>query len=163
MTSVIPPPLAHPDFWEKQAYPTFFKFWEVCNRLLDALNKFTLNAGKAKDKNETIIRYLCLSTGISFADVGLLVGNGCGLAAMKIARTSLESAINAEYLRLEPTEYRQFMDWSFIEQHRKLEYMRKYMPGDFAKLDTKMIADSEETFQAVKPKFLLPNQKLRQS
>jgi hypothetical protein len=89
---MIPPPLAHPDFWEKQSYPTFVKFWGVCNRLLDALNKFTLNAGKAKDKNETIIRFLCLSTGISFADVGMLVGNGFGLSAMKIARTCFESA-----------------------------------------------------------------------
>ena len=160
---MIPPPLAHPDFWEKQGYPTFVRFWEVCNRLLDALGRFTLNAGKPKDKNETIIRYLCISIGVSFADVGLLVGNGCGLGAMKIARTCLESAINAEYLRLEPTEYRQFMDWSFIGQHRKLEYMRKYMPGDLAKLDPKMVARSEKRFQEVRPKFLLPNKKLRQS
>jgi hypothetical protein len=117
------PPLAHSDFWEREGYPAFVKFWEVCNRPLGAVNKFTLNAGRAKDRNETIIRYLCLSTGISFADVGMLAGNGSGLGAMKIARTCLESAINAEYLRLEPAEHEQFMDWSFIEQHGKLEYI----------------------------------------
>jgi len=160
---VIPPPLAYSDFWEKESYPTFVRFWKVCHRLLDALNKLTLNAGKAKDKNETIIRYLCISTGISFADIGLLVGNGCGLSAMKIARTCLESAINAEYLRLEPTEHREFMDWSFIEQHRKIEYVRKHMPSDFAKLDPNLIVDSEKEYQAVKPKFMLPNKKLRRS
>jgi hypothetical protein len=160
---MIPPPLAHPEFWREHGYPTFSKFWEVCNRLLDALNKFTLNAGKAKDKNETIIRSLCMSTGISFADVGMLVGNGCGLSAMRIARTCLESAINAECLRLEPTEHGEFMDWSFIEQHRKLEYMRQHMPGDFARLDSKMVADSEQRYQEVKPTFMLPNKKLRRS
>ncbi len=58
---MIPRPLSHPEFWEKQGCPTFSKFWEVCNRPLDALNKLTLNAGKAKDKTESIIRYLCIS------------------------------------------------------------------------------------------------------
>src|SRR5260370_22045924 len=106
ISPMMPPALAEPDFWKSQGYPTFARFWEVCNHLFDALNKFTLNAGKSKDKNEIIIRSLCISTGISFADVGMLVGHGHGLGAMKISRSCLESAINAEYLRLEPTEHR---------------------------------------------------------
>ena len=158
-----PPPLAHTEFWEKQAFPTFIKFWEVCNRLLDTLNKLTLNAPRAKDKNEIIIRYICISAGISFADVGMLVGNGSGIGAMKVARSCLESAINAEYLRLEPTEHRLFMNWNFIEQHRRLEYMRKYMPKEFANLDPAMVADSEKNYDRVKPQFILPNKRVRQS
>src|SRR5260370_26925848 len=157
-------PRAEPEFWKSQGYPLLARFWEVCNHLFDALNKFTLNAGKSKDKNEIIIRSLCISTGISFADVGMLVGHGHGLGAMKISRSCLESAINAEYLRLEPTEHRDFLDWSWIEQHRKVEYMRKYMPSEFANLDPPMVADTEKEYQAVMPKFLLPNGKrLRQS
>jgi hypothetical protein len=121
---MIPPPLAQPVFWEKEGYPTFVRFWKICSSLFDALNKFTLNAGKAKDKNEIVIRKLCISTGIAFADVSMLVAHGHGLGAKKIARTCLESAINAEYLHLEPTEYRDFLDWGWIEQHRKVEYLR---------------------------------------
>jgi Family of unknown function (DUF5677) len=37
------------------------------------------------------------------------------------------------------------------------------MPGEFANLDPKMVADSEKRYQAVKPQFLLSNKKLRQS
>lgn len=159
----IPPPLAQTEFWEKQGYPQFIRFWKVCNRLFDALNKMTLNAGTAKDTNETIIRSLCISTGISFADTSMLVNHGHGLGAMKIARTCLESAINAEYMRLEPTEYRDFMDWNLIEQTRKIEYMRKYMPSDFAKIDPKTVADTEKSYHAVMPKFVGRNGRLRQS
>src|SRR5713101_289739 len=160
---MIPPPLSHPEFWEKQGYPTFERFWQVCNRVLEALNRLTLNAGKPKEKHHILIRYLCISTGISYADVGLLVGNGCGLSAMKIVRTTLEAAVNAEYLRLEPAEHRQFLDWSFIEQHRKLEYMRKHMPTDYTRLDPEMVANTEKRYKVVRPKFLQPNKKLQQS
>ena len=55
------------------------------------------------------------------------------------------------------------MDWSVIEQTRKVEYMRKYMPNDFAKLDPKTVAKTEKSYQAVKPKFVGRNGKLRQS
>ncbi|MBZ5699691.1 MAG: DUF5677 domain-containing protein [Acidobacteriia bacterium] len=112
-----------------------------------------------------IIRRLCTSTGIAFADVSMLVAHGHGLGAMKIARTCLESAINVEYLCLEPTEYRDFLDWGLIEQCRKVEYMRKYMPGKLANLDPKMVADTEKRYQAVRPRFLVANSKkrLRQS
>jgi hypothetical protein len=154
---MIPPPPAQRAFWEQEGYPKFVRFWEVCNRLFDALNKFTLNAGKPKDKNEAIIRSLCISTGIAFADVSMLVAHGHGLGAMKIARSCLESAINAEYLRLEPTEYRDFLDWSLIGQHRKVEYMRKYMPNEFAGLAPTMIDETEKGYQAVRPRFLLAN------
>ncbi len=162
---MIPAPPAQPVFWEKEGYPKFIRFWEVGNRLFDALNKFTLNAGMAKDTNETVIRSLCISTGIAFADLSMLVAHGHGIGAMKIARTCLESAINAEYLRLEPTEHRDFLDWNLIEQHRKVAYMRKYRPNEFASLDPTMVADSEKKYHEVKPRFLLPNnnKRLRQS
>lgn len=151
--------LGHADFFESEAYPTFKKFYEVGQRLLDALNAFTLNAGKAKDKSHLIIRNFCLMTGMSFTDVTLLVSNGCGVGAMKITRTALESAINAEYLRRHPAEYRDFMNWSFIERHRKLDYMRVYMPAEFANLDPQMVAESEAKYQEIRPTFLHPNSK----
>ncbi len=94
-------------------------------------------------------------------DVCLLASNGNGLGAMKIARTCLESAINAEYLRLEPNEYSDFKDWHFVEQHRKLVFMRKYRPSRVAALDAKRVAGDEKIYQTVEPRFLLPNSKKR--
>lgn len=151
--------LGYPDFFETEAYPTFRKFYEIAQRLLDALNAFTLNVEKAKEKHHVIIRSLCMMTSISFVDVSLLVSNGCGLGAMKIARTALEAAINAEYLRLNPTECRDFMNWSYIEQHRKFEYMKVFMPAELSNLDQNMIAESEQKYLAVRPTFLYPGSK----
>lgn len=161
---MVPPPPVQAEFWEKESFPKFARFWEVCNRLFDALNKLTLNAGVPKDRNESVIRTLCIFTGIASADVSMLVAHGHGIGAQKIARTCLEYAINAEYLRLEPTEYRDYLDWSWVEQHRKLNFMRKYMPKELANLDPATVADSEKNYQAVKARFEVPNKKgLRQS
>ncbi len=161
---MIPPPPVQAEFWKKEGFPKFVRFWEVGNRLLDALNKLTLNADVPQDRNESVIRTLCILTGIASADVSMLIAHGHGIGAQKIARTCLEYAINAEYLRLHPTEHRDYLDWSWIEQHRKVNFMRKYMPAEFAALDPVTVADSEKRYLNVKSRFLLPNKKsLRQS
>lgn len=64
-----------------------------------------------------------MMTGMAFSDVALLVGNGCGTAAIKIARTALESAVNAEYLRLNPAEDEDYFNWGAVETRRQLEYI----------------------------------------
>ena len=161
---MIPRPPVQAEFWKKEGFPKFVRFWEVGNRLFDALNKLTLNAGVPKDKNESVIRTLCVFTGIAFADVSMLIAHGHGIGAQKIARTCLEYSINAEYMRLEPTEHIDYLAWSCIEQHRKLNFMRKCMPKEFAALDPAMVVDSEKHYQKFKPRFVVPNKKnLRQS
>jgi hypothetical protein len=160
---MIPPP-TQAEFWRKEGLPEFVRFWEVCNDLLDALNKLTLNTAPPVDKNESLIRTLAILTGIGFADVTMLVAHGHGMGAHKIARTCLEYAINAEYLRLNPAEYQDFLAWSWVEQHRKLNFMRKYMPAEFTALNTAMVADSEKYYQKFKSRFSSPRKKgLRQS
>ena len=155
---------AYPDFFEKEAYPAFEKFWEVANRLFDALSLFTLDAGKPKEKHHFFIRSLCMMTGMSLHDVALLVGNGCGLSAVRIARTALESAINAEYLRLNPAECKDYLNWSHIEQHRKLKYMQAHNPTEFARLSPERVAENEKLYRrAIRSNFLSPNGKQRQS
>lgn len=161
---MIPPPPVQAEFWKRESLPKFVRFWEVCNHLFDALNKLTLNAGVPSDKNESVIRTLAILTGIGFADVSMLVAHGHGMGAQKIARTCLEYAINAEYMRLNPAEHQDFLAWSWIEQHRKLNFMRKFMPTEFAALDPATVADSEKHYLNVKNRFLLPKKKsLRQS
>lgn len=161
---MIPPPPVQAEFWRKEGLPKFLRFWEVGNHLFDALNKLTLNAGVPSDKNESVIRTLAILTGIGFADVSMLVAHGHGMGAQKIARTCLEYAINAEYMRLNPAEHQDFLAWSWIEQHRKLSFMQRSMPTEFAALDPAMVADSEKHYLKVKKRFLLPSKKrLRQS
>src|SRR5258708_3678232 len=127
---MVRPPPVQAEFWEKEGFPKFVRFWEVGNHLFDALNKLTLNAGVPNDRNESVIRTLCILTGIAFADVSMLIAHGHGIGAQKIARTCLESAINAEYLRVDPTEYRDYLDWSRVEQHRSEEHTSELQSPD---------------------------------
>jgi len=92
----------HPEFWG-QAYASFPKFFEVIPRAGDALNGLTMHR-RYENVNpwEKVIFNLGLLTGFSVMELITLVGNGFGPGAMKIARTILESSINAEYLRLFP-------------------------------------------------------------
>jgi hypothetical protein len=158
---MIPPPPVQAEFWEKEGFPKFVRFWEVHHRLADALSRFTLNADAPKDANEAVIRTLCVFTGIAFADVSMLIAHGHGIGAKKIARTCLEYAINAEYLRVEPTEHNDYLDWNLIEQKRKLNFMQKYMPKEFAALDPAMVAETEHDYKAVKARFEATNKKGR--
>jgi len=152
----------YPEFFEKQAYPAFERFWKVGNRVLTALNALTLNVGKPKERHHLFIRNLCMMTGMAYSDVALLAGNGCGMAAIKIARTALESAINAEYLRLNPAEDEDYFKWGAVETHRKLEYMRVHLPAAFAKVSPEEVAENDR-YKAVRPRFLLPNGKMRRT
>lgn len=153
MTENLEPSIGYPEFLRTQAYPTFRNFFEVCNNLMEALDKLTLRSGPAKNKSHTLIRHLCVMTGISLSDVALLVGNGCGLGAMKITRTALEFAVNAEYLRLFPAATQRFLDWNWIEQYRRMNYMERYMPAEFATIGIKKIEETRTRYQNVRPQF----------
>jgi hypothetical protein len=55
------------------------------------------------------------------------------------------------------------MNWSFVEQHCKLEYMKAHMPAEFAKLDSGRVAETEKRYQAVRVNFVLPKSKKMRS
>ncbi|MGB2676494.1 MAG: DUF5677 domain-containing protein [Candidatus Acidiferrum sp.] len=152
--------IGHDEFFKTEAYPLFKKFYEVCNQLLGALNLMLVNRGESSEKVHVVIRFLCMMTGISFQDVGILVSNGCGIGGMKISRSALEYAINAEYLRLFPVEYGRFRDWSWVEQHRRVMYMKEHMPSEFAKIDPAKIAATETNYFNVKATFTDPKGRL---
>src|ERR1700730_10698008 len=135
----IPIYVGYNDFFNAQVVPNCGKFYEVANRILSALNAFTLNVRKAT-KTHTVVSTLCMTTAISFHDVALLVCHGCGMGANKIARTAFEAAVNAEYLRRNPDQVQRFLDWSYVSQHNRAEYMRKRLPDALAKIDPKLIA-----------------------
>ncbi len=82
----------------------FPKLFEVLPRAQAALNDLT---GRACEKPETVQRVILnlgLLSGVSMIELVTLAGNGLGQGAMKICRTLMEAAVNAEYLRQNPTE-----------------------------------------------------------
>jgi hypothetical protein len=151
----------HPEFWG-QAYASFPKFFEVIPRAGDALNGLTMHR-RYENVNpwEKVIFNLGLLTGFSVMELITLVGNGFGLGAMKIARTILESSINAEYLRLFPEECDDYLEWHWVEQYRLLKYVRGNMPDRLSELTD--IEGTEKGFESSKARFLRKDGELRGS
>jgi hypothetical protein len=146
--------LLQPSFFEAEIRPRYGKFYDAATPLLNALNEFTLKAGKRSTPQQAVIRNLCMMTGFAVHDVAILVASGSGLGALKITRSALEYAINAEYLRLFSDETIRYLNWNYIERHKQLNYMRARIPLEFAKLDAAIVAESERMYREVRPLFL---------
>src|SRR3989442_13487598 len=132
----------HPDFWPK-ALDAFPKFFEVAGRAGDALNNLVMRGYKEVEPIQKVILNLGILTGISMMELVTLAGNGFGLGAMKIARTILESAINAEYLRRFPDEREDYLNWHRVEVYKDLMYLRQHNPDRLKDLSPETIARIE--------------------
>ncbi len=110
-----------------------------------------------------MILNLGILAGISAYELVTLAGNGFGQGAMKIARTVMETAINAEYLRRFPNECDLYLNWHWIEQFKLLAYVRQYSPELLPQLSPEEIARVETQYQAVRARFEKPNGDLRSS
>jgi hypothetical protein len=111
------------DFWQT-AYEAFPRFWEVYPRLLEAINSLVWrNYGETNPLQHIIIN-LGIVGATSLSEITTLAGNGLGLGAMKIARSMLESAINAEFLRKFPEHLKDYFDWWIVERYKLMKYVR---------------------------------------
>ena len=148
----------HPEFWP-EAFAAYPKFFEVIFRAGEALNGLSTCRYENVNPWEKVIFNLALLTGFSVMELITLVGNGFGLGAMKIARTILESSINAENLRLFPGECDDFMEWHWVEQYKMLKYVRENMPERLGELTD--IEGTEIGFEKSKFRFLRKDGELR--
>jgi hypothetical protein len=154
--------LGHPEFVRRvqEAFPRFF---EIIPRVTDSLNDLTGRAHPSPEPYQRVILNLGILTGISALELVTLAGNGFGLGAMKIARTVMETAINAEYLRRFPNECDLYLHWHWVEQHKLLTYVRENAPELLPQLSTEELARVEVQYAAVRSRFAKPNGELRSS
>lgn len=146
------PVFGHPEFWET-AHDAFPKFFKVVFRVNDALNSLTTRAYEDVEPYQKVILNLGMLIGVSMIELITLVGNGLGHGAMKIARSLLEYAINAEYLRRFPAECGDYMEWNRVEQYKLLTYMRENAPHLLNQLSAEKVAEIEREFERIRSKF----------
>jgi len=152
----------NPNFW-KEIQRTFPKFFEVIPRATASLNDLTSRGYEDVDPYKRAILNFALLTGVSVWELVTLVGNGFGLGAMRVARTVLEIAINAEYLRLMPDEFEDYLEWYWIEQHKLIAFVRDSIPEAFKRLSSDDIDRTERGFAAARARFQRPDGELRRS
>ena len=142
----------HPEMWEK-VHHKYHDFFTVLPKLQDALNGLVFAAYDPITKPQRAILNLATLSMISMLELVTLVGNGLAQGGMKILRSMLEYGINAEYLRRNPEEVDDFIEWHWVEHYKLLNYMRDHMPDAYAKLTPEHIAESEAEYIRVKPRF----------
>lgn len=97
-------------------------------------------------RDQAVIYMLVRMVTTGWVELLLLVGNGAGLGAMKIARGMFESAVMAEYLRRTPSEIDDYCDYSCILSYKRL----KQFPNTVA---PELVASIEKNYLSVRPRF----------
>ena len=139
-------------FWPK-AYEAFPRFWEVYPRLSAAIDSLIAAGYKNVGPLQKVTINLGILAGTSLAEIILLVGNGLGHGALKIARSMLEIAINAEFLRLFPDQLNDYRDWSVVERYKLMNYIRTDAPHLLPEYPQEMQDEIDRDFQSVKHRF----------
>ncbi|SRR5258708_5400297 len=151
-----------PDFW-LDVQGTYPRFFEVAHKLSPALHSVVDRAYPSLEAYKRAILNLSMLAGITMTEVITLAANGLGQGAMKCTRTLLETSINTEYLRLNPTEFDDYKEWFWVERFKHMDFMRKNSPDTFKYFDPAVVADAEQNMDRVRPRFLRKDGRLRQT
>jgi hypothetical protein len=154
--------VGHPEFG-KEIQAAFPKLFEVLPRVGAALNDMTSRAVEKPEEYQRVILNLGLLAGVSTMELVTLAGHGFGQGAMKIARTLMETVINAEYLRQSPAELDVYLGWAWVEKKKDLDYLKENLQYLLPKLTKEDIETIEKEFQKVRPLFADANGKIRSS
>ena len=149
-----------PDFWP-EAQKEYQRFFEVAHKLAPALHSVVDREYPSLMGYQRVILNLSMLAGITMTEVITLAANGLGQGAMKCMRTLLETSINTEYLRLNPSEFDDYKEWFWVERFKYMDFMRKNSPETFKYFDSAVVEDAERNMDRVRPRFLRKDGKLR--
>jgi hypothetical protein len=127
MHQQVVPTVGFPDF-HPRVFQEFSRFFEVLPAVQDALNELLREGHDEIDAGQHLILNLGILAGTTMMEIVLLSVNGFGPGAMKAARSLLEAAVTAEYIRLHPEAYTDFYDFGHVEKFREAEFLREYLP-----------------------------------
>jgi hypothetical protein len=91
----------------------------------------------------------------------LLVLNGYGADAMKIARGMFEASVTLGYLRIHPGLIDDYLDYHFVIQKRLYDAMKDSSPGHLQRISAGVRREMEVNFARVAPRFRARSGKLR--
>ena len=110
------PSFGFPDFWPLvyERYCSLFDATAKIRHLAEKILNAAATDAKVTKKLEIAVYLLARMTIMGMEELLILAGNGCGPGAMKISRGMFESAVTAEYLRRNPLEADDFMEFQHI-------------------------------------------------
>jgi hypothetical protein len=94
-------------------------------------------------------------------DVVVLVANGSGTGAMKIVRSMFESSALAEYLRLNPEEAQDYIDFGRVIAWRRYQLQLSNAPTTVTLYSPEQVTCIEDGYNSVKARFANGKGKVR--
>jgi hypothetical protein len=130
--------------------PTLSAKYGPALRLADAhshlANEMLAALPKEMKTEQAVIYTLVRMTTTGWVELLILVGNGAGLGAMKIARGMFETSVMAEYLRQVPGEIKDYIGYGRVLMYRRM----KQWPDTITAEET---AKVEKEYNRVKSRF----------
>jgi hypothetical protein len=135
-----------PDFQQDFArqYATVI---DVANRLI-ALEDELFQKPVSEPLHE-LIRCIVRTVANSFRALLILVSNGCGTDALKVARGMFESAITVLYLKKHPEMLNDYLNFGSVKRHRHYECLKQFQPDGLKWIKPDVIAESEAEYAKV--------------
>ena len=149
------------DFWQT-SYARFQGLFDALRQLI-LLGNDVLAAGDAcaVDPVQKLLCNFVRMTVNAACEVIILCGNGCGAGAIKIVRGMYETQWTAEYLRQNPQEAENYLEFGKVIIWRKLQWMRQNHPAGTIGLSAEVIQEIEDNYRNAAPRFTGKNGKVR--
>ncbi len=159
--SEMAPIFGFQEFWPKSyevygpVFEAFARFGDLTNRMLAAAD------AKPTDTVEKAVYFLTRLTAFVLNDVVLLCGNGSGTGAMKIVRGMFETSTLAEYLRRNPKEVDDYVDFGRILSWRRYQWLLAKAPETAKQFTAEKVKELESEYNRVASRFTNNKGKIR--
>ncbi|HUY13087.1 MAG TPA: DUF5677 domain-containing protein [Terriglobia bacterium] len=141
------------DFWPA-AREQYERQFDAIADLMGLGNEMLQAAeNKAAERVQKVIYELTRATVAGASDVILLCGNGCGPGAMKIVRGVYESRWMAEYLRRNPKEVEDYINFGPVQRWRTYQWLRDNIPDQVKHSSPEAVKNIEDEYNEVKAQF----------
>jgi hypothetical protein len=147
-----------PDFWQ-HVHDSYAKSFEAAAELTSLGNE-VFNIPLAEPLHK-VARHIAKTVWNSFGALMILVLNGYGPDAMKIARGMFEASVTLGYLRLHPDEVDDYIDFHAVIRKRFHDNMKQSSPEQLKRYSHDVIREIESDFARVAPRFRTKSGRLR--
>jgi hypothetical protein len=141
-----------PESWKffKEHYPVFIERFQNLKNLMSRTFERTASCPEPVDK---VTYFLGRLASEDFLELLLLVGNGYGIAGLKILRGMYERVVTARYLAANPAEVDRFLDFHWVQQRKIVQAVVKSF-GETA-IPNERVKEVEENYRRVRDSFVV--------
>ena len=149
------------DFWPK-VYSEYKSRFDAIGALIRLGNEMIGTAEASSSAPvQNVICALARGTVSGASEAIVLCGNGCGAGAMKVVRGMFESRWIAEYLRRNPNDVQDYLDFSKVLLWRRICWLQKSNLNQASRISPNQLKNAENDFNQVKTRFTDKKGRLR--